>query len=228
MNAPPVIGIVRQVGVWLVLLLGTVLVTLLFSVLGTISASVLAALALGACRRWHWQALPVSLTFPLVGLAMAQAAKADLEPHQRLSLGAAYWGAFWITYLVTLFVLSLEKRGEGDSSARSSGLRGATEPAEAAVGGDGRAVANACAERTIVAPGVVRPMRWDDLKGTWLCETKGPNGSASKRLLDIGEGRVVIRRLNADGSLSLVAEGGLELIGGAEAGTLKLSPASSV
>ena len=223
-KAPPARGVVKQIGLWLLLMLLTALATLLFNILGAITMSVATAIALGASRRWQWQTIPVSLTFPLVALVMALVAKVDFDPRQRLSLLAVCFGAFWMTYLLALVMLSLEKRGEtspGSSRSPEVPVTAGAVPAELDRAADARR-----AEGRMATGNAARPILLEDLKGTWLSEAKGPNRSSCMRLMDISQGRFALRILNDDGSVSLVAEGEIVLEGDASPTALKLSPAA--
>ena len=213
MNASPVKTIARQVGLWSSLVLVVVLCSLLFSLLGTLCTAVAGGLIMGASRRWKWQTIPVSVVFPLAGLSLAQAAKADLDTHQRFIAAAVSFGAFWGTYVLTILILLMEKSDKPDAP------RAAMRDKVVSVTGEGlprqergghRGVE---ATRAIGAPASAGQFSLGDLQGTWLCETNGLNGQGIKRRLEIAGGTFALNVTDSDGETHLAAQGDLKLEG---------------
>ncbi len=212
-----------QVGLWGCLALGVTLFTVLFSILGVITTSVVTGVVLGAARRWKWQAIPVSLFFPLAGLTLAQAAKADLTVGQRLSMAGLCWGAFWGIYFLTLLLTCAEKRDaavadrEASRAAAPQG-RGESVPAEAGsrLGYPDPATATEAAEPA-------GQLSLGDLQGTWLCETCAEDAPGPKRKMEIVGGRFAFNVVSANGGSRLVARGNIRLKGRASARMLVVS-----
>ena len=206
MNISPVRTAIRQFGVWITLLLVTGLFTLLFSVLGTITTSALTGIIMGASRRWRWQLVPYSLVFPLVGMALTQAASADLALRLRLATGALFLGTFWVTYLVGFFVMYLEKGSAASGTALSHG----TISSMPATNNVAAAVANTAI-----------PLTLPDLQGTWLSEAGASDGSHLTRLIAIAEDRFTVSIVNSGGAQRVVARGCVR-VEGASAQTLRI------
>ncbi len=204
----PVRAAARQVGLLVLLVFVTAVLTLLFSILGTISVSAIVGMAMGASRRWKWQLIPISLVFPMLGLALAQAAKADLTLHQRLVMGALCFGVFWATYLLTRAVLCLEKNN-------------ATPWVDPLSRGNLHAAGNSNGDAS--PPGApTPPLHLDDLQGTWRCEATGRNGEFPKRTLNISDNRFILRTVNSTGRPELIAQGEIQLNGSERARVIQV------
>jgi hypothetical protein len=204
----PVRAAARQVGLWVSLLFVTALLTMLFSILGTVSVSAVVGMAMGASRRWKWNLIPISIIFPMVGLMLGQAAKADLTIQQRLSMAALCFGLFWATYLLTLVLLRLEKNNTAQS----------VDPLSK---GDLRSAVNS----TVIAGAQSTPkplLHLDDLQGTWLCEAICPNGEFQKRTINISENQFVLSTVNSTGGLEKIAQGEIEVNGSEHARVIQV------
>ena len=213
MNPSPVKMLARQVALWSSLVLVVVLSSLLFSLLGTLCTAVAGGLIMGASRRWKWQAIPVSAVFPLAGLTLAQAAKADLDARQRFVAAAVSFGAFWGTYVLTLILLLMEKKEEPSAL-------GATKLDRAASANDGvlpeqerNGRLPSSAGRALETSVSNEPISLRDLQGTWLCETNGAAGQAVKRRLEIAEDTFALNITTSDGGTRLAAQGAVKLEG---------------
>jgi hypothetical protein len=209
MITSPVRAAATQVGLWILLVFVAALLTMLFSVLGTLSISAIVGMAMGASRRWKWQLIPVSLIFPMIGLTLAQAAKADLTIQQRLSMAALCFGIFWTTYLLTLVLLLLEK-----NNAKSRVDPVANRDPRTAVNSTGLV-----GSRSVPTP----PLQLDDLQGTWLCEANCRNGELKKRTINISDNRFVLKAVNSAGCSELIAEGEIQLNGSERARVIQVS-----
>ena len=204
----------KQVAWWGLLLAVVALLTALFSILGTITAAVLTGVIMGAARRWNWKAMPVSGIFALAGLTMAQAARADLNPHQRLWMAGISFGAFWGIYLLALGLMRLETSHPAAAEAHAR-------------------VASACPRRCGGPPEspataeTPHPLSLRDFQGHWLCETTGPDGQANERIMDVTGHTFALRIRDASGRVRLGGEGQLKLESTTAATTLSIFPAAA-
>lgn len=221
MDSWPARNIVRQVGLWGLLILVVALSTLLFNILGTISTSVLAGMIMAAYRRWKWQAIPVSLVFPLVGFVLALVSKGGLDSRQCVAMVGVCFGAFWVVYFPALLLMRMEEDhttpvGSGASkSAAEQGKGEALAPEEgqrAIPPGKNAAVVNA--ESTPA-------FSLHDLQGTWICEA---GEQCCKRRMEITEGKFAVDVMNSAGSVRLLVQGDIRLEGITTAKTLLILP----
>lgn len=218
-------GAARQVTLWLVLLFVVCVSTLLFTLLGVLFTAVLTGIIMGASRRWLWQAVPVSLVFPLVTFALGQVAQESLQPGQRVAMVALGFGTFWVIYIASLGLMRLERQpvpaAEAPSSEQSaaateelSGTEGASQWTAAVSGpGDGE------------SSHLDTQLNLHDFEGTWFCETTGPDGEFRTCLMTVAEGRFALEVRNPRG---LVAEGVLSLEQVTRGHSLLVSPESPV
>jgi hypothetical protein len=187
-NTVPVKTAARQAVLWLLLAIVTALLTTLFSILGTLSVAVLTGVAVGASRRWQWQLIPLSLVFPLIGLTLAQAAKADLIATQRLSTVAICFGSFWVTYWLTRGLLSLETPQAGPSPSNIPCPRN-DNPVE---------------QKT------PQPVNVTDLEGTWVRLPADQNESSSQTIKIKGS-TFEVRMVGDNGNSHVLASGEIRL-----------------
>ncbi len=204
----------KQLALWGLLLVIVALLTALFSILGTITAAVVTGVIMGAARRWNWRAMPVSGVFALAGLTMAQAARADLNPHQRLWMAGVSFAAFWGIYLLALGLMRLETNhpAAAEAHARVASAR----PWRCGVPPESPATAE-----------TAHPLSLRDFQGRWLCETTGPDGQANKRIMEIADHKFALRIRDASGHVHLGAEGQLKLETTVAATILSILPAAA-
>lgn len=218
---------VRQLTLWLLLVLLVCVCTVLFTLLGVLFTAVLTGILMGGSRRWKWQAIPVSLVFPLVAFALGNYAHTSLEPRQRVLMVILCFGAFWVIYLTSLWLMRMEARPVADeegvhSAPLADGVDGAsrTEAACARDVGLTEPVAAASA-----VPEAQLELR--DFEGTWFCETSGPNGEFRTCLMTVAKGKFALEIRNPRGLACRVAEGVLRLEDAARGQSLLISAASS-
>jgi hypothetical protein len=213
MNSSPLRTIARQAGVGALLVVVVALCSLLFSILGTLCTSVGTGLIMGASRRWKWQVVPVSLVFPLAGMTLAQAAKADLDERQRFTMAAVCFGSFWGVYLLTRFLLMLEKGGDTVASPGAV-RRSSAEPGRNGAQARGSSDSNPRAsDDATERPKPVDGLSLRDLQGTWLCETPGPDGQPVKRRLEITAATFALTVTNSGEQADRAAQGEIKLEG---------------
>jgi hypothetical protein len=190
---------VRQMALLALLLFVTALLTTLFSILGALSVSVVAGMASGAGRRWKWKFIPTSLIFPLVGLTLTQAAKADLAIQQRVLTAALCFGAFWATYCLTWALFCLEKKSEGPSKEF---------------------------RQLNSAPGVERIPSFglDDLQGTW--QLVGADGK--RQTMQIAANKFALRRKSDGGNSEPLVQGEIQLNGSDASPVIHLSTNTAI
>lgn len=171
MNAMPIKKGLGLMVAWGALAGVTVLLTLLFSILGSLSCAVVAGMILGSTRRWRWDALPVSLVFPAVILALSRCSTFEL-PATKVYLVAMLTGAaFWMVFGLTLCLRFLERKG----GASLSTVPGVTSEAGVATRPD----AAATPDRLDLAL----------LRGSWTCEEACPEGLTQNKTLRIEDGK---------------------------------------
>lgn len=197
MNSPSMKKAAVRLGGWGALTGVSVLLTLLFSVLGNLTCAVVAGLILGSGRRWQWNAVPVSLIFPAVVLALSYYSHVELPPAKVYLLALVSLGAFWGVLGLTFGLRFLERKGESPP----------------------RAVAGSASIQRTEAPPTL-PFNLAALEGCWTCEGTGTGGTLRTKTLRIQDGKFVLteRRLRsreqvmARGDLSLSQTGTGELV----------------
>lgn len=146
-----------------------VLLTAIFSFLGTLTCCVLVGMMMGSARGSRAYAIPVSLVFPAVTMALFLFPEPSVPIPKAVSLSGLGFGAFWVTYAVTFAVIALEGRGSGqDARASTSALAlASTASGDPAPAGSVSAPADtSCAEPPIDAPLAELQGRWEYCNGT--------------------------------------------------------------
>lgn len=216
---------VRQVTLWLVLLLVVCVCTVLFTLLGVLFTAVLTGILMGASRRWMWQAVPVSLVFPLVTFVLGQVAQDSLQPGQRVAMVALCFGTFWVIYITSMWLMRMEARPVDDEEALSSGLPAtrADVPSCPADNSERTARLSSPDADTARSTGLGVRISLRDFEGTWLRETAGPDGELRTSLMTVTEGRFALEVRNRRGLARRVAEGVLSLENAAGGESLLIS-----
>ncbi len=168
--------------------------TFTFNFLGTILCAVAIGVMMGGTKHARWQAVPVSVVFPAVVFVMLRSARTELVREQINGLSVLCFGAFWLTYGMTVLVGAVEKKEA--RGARVTGIQAATDaPLEG----------NAFARKEVVGE-----LSVEALQGHWECEANQERHLA-RRELEITDRRVAIRAFDATGKLQWVAKGSLRL-----------------
>ena len=184
-----------------------VLLTLVFSFLGTILCALLAGMMLGATRPSKWISIPASLLFPAVIFAVLRAGKTDLAERQVTLVTLTCLGAFWLIYWVAAAVVCLEQRRPGVAEGGAGG--GHTVATEAPA---------SAKEALMGGPEPQAEVSLAELQGRWLWEDAGSNGQARKKEIEIRQGRLMLRVLDAKGRLVSEAVGEVTLDNSSRAG----------
>ena len=159
----------------------TVLFTLLFNILGNLTCAVVAGMILGSGRRWHWDAVPVSLIFPAVILSLSHFSKVELPPAKLYLVSLVSSGAFWGVMGLTFSLRFLERKNDlPPSIAIGAAHEPGTEPP---------------------------PFDLATLRGSWTCETSDTAGAGPSKTLLIEEGRFVLTERKWRGRERVVARG---------------------
>lgn len=202
-------SIVRQVGVLAVVTIIVTGLTLLFNLFATIGISVLAGMMAGASRRWNWQVISVSILPGAVVLALGFAMKVPFDLRHRLYLAGMSFGVFWVTWLATYLLMSLEAKGEATTGQMASA--GLTPPVESASSPTTRTNSNG--DRRLPTAVTVSQaearLLLDDLQGTWLCEASRVDEPSNKKLFVVEHGKFSLSILNGGGQARLLAQGDL-------------------
>ena len=188
MNSQPLKTAVKCFGGWSLAAFFVTLLSFIFSFLGTIMCAVLAGMMLGATRQARLFALPTSVIFPGVIFTLLRSTKTDLSSGQVTGLAVVCFGAFWLTFLVAVALVSCERR------APALVGRGATPTA-----GSGK--------RAPAAPGPPVPSGLAHLQGRWLCEGAALALEAPRKVLEISRYRLELTLVGGDGRASLLAKG---------------------
>ena len=115
------------------LLIGfVILVTTIFSFVGTISCCVLIGMMMGSLRDSRGTAIPVSLIFPMVTIALLQYPAPAVSLQKATSLAALCFAVFWAMYWLTRGLMLLESTGK--PSSRRTTRSSASQAAEATSG----------------------------------------------------------------------------------------------
>lgn len=182
----------NQIALWAVLLLVVGLLTLLFSLLGTIFCAVVVGVMMGATRRWRWQAIAVSVVFPLVIITLSRVSKTELDWHHAIQMAVLCFAVFWATYAATYLLMFLERPSESPATTRSLQAASATEQTSQAK---------------------VVECSLADLRGTWVCETTTGDGEQHERVMTISKDEFSLSRRTSDGKCRLLTQGKVKWIG---------------
>jgi len=181
-----------QTALWVVLVVVVGLLTLLFSLLGTISCAVIIGVMMGASRRWRWQSIPISITFPAVIVALSRVSKTELDWPHTIKMASLCFGVFWATHVATFLLMFFERQPESPTSNKSPPAASSAEQVKQ------EAVAGCSLE---------------DLRGTWICETTARDGERQEKILTISEDEFSVSQKTPDGKRRLLTKGKVEWVG---------------
>jgi len=159
---------------------------------------------MGAARPWRRLGLLVSLVFPTVTLSLAQMSNA-LPARQSLLFATVCFGAFWISYLLTLGLVFMERKQEPRPVARGAGPAPTADRTEL----NSRLESAAAVAAPLAAPPAEPNV--EELRGKWLCETGGRDGHPHKKIIEITDGQLVWSDINPQGHHRLLAQGAVKL-----------------
>jgi hypothetical protein len=111
MRAVPLKAAAQYVGGLVIAAFFVLLLSFTFSFLGTLFCAALGGMMLGALRTHKWQAVPVSLLFPLVIFALLKGMKTELAGRQVLLVALACFGTFWLIYGLAATLFFFERKG---------------------------------------------------------------------------------------------------------------------
>jgi hypothetical protein len=207
MNAVAVKTAGRYLGAWGAIILCVILLSLLFTFLGTITCAVLVGMMMGAFKGAKWFSVSVSLVFPVVIFGMVRGAKVELTPQQIILLAALCFSTYWVTYLVSAFVLFQEQKVKKPSRRPAS-----TSPAEASTQG-GQAIESDCAAAAQPLGFTVpnEDLSLEQLQGNWVCEASGPAEPRCRKVIHIREARLELQAVDDSGRITLLAAGDVTL-----------------
>jgi hypothetical protein len=200
-------GLLRATGARLVvgavLVFIVVLLSVIFSFLGTLTCSVLIGMMMGSARGSRWWAVPVSLLFAAVTLAMFLFPEPSVPVQKAISLSLLCFASFWATYLVTYGVIALEGRGNpAPDRAQDENLRAAPVPASNRIPGDQRA-----SETTSGIGHSAVDADLEALQGKWVAQPDTAAGRESAEAIDINRDRFRFERIDSHGRVALAWEG---------------------
>lgn len=177
-----------------------ILLSLLFTFLGTITCAVLAGMMMGAFKGARWFSASVSLIFPAVIFGMVRGARVELTPQQVILLAAVCFITFWVTYMVSVFVLFCEQKERKPSKPPAPAPAPQPDPSA----GGGQVAAAGC------KPGG-RELCLEQLQGNWVCELSGTGESPGRKVIQINEARLELKAIDASGRITLLARGDVTL-----------------
>jgi hypothetical protein len=188
MSSLPLKSALKQVGAWSIVVIFLALLTVIFSFLGTLFCAALGGMMMGATKASKRLSLAFSLLSPGVLMATMRTQKSELAEHQVILLAVLCFSAFWVLYLLSMFLVAYEKKGAGATGASSLPASGTTEKESA-----------------------VPIVRLAELEGKWCCEVSAAEGHGHKRVLDIRDGAFALSTLDSQGRVCLQARGRLKL-----------------
>lgn len=207
-----------------VLAIVVTILTVLFNLVGTLCISVMAGMMAGASRRFNWQVISVSLVPPAVAVVLGWISKSELDVRRYFSLSAVCLGAFWITWLATYILMSLEKKSPQASGQRTSAQSGASHRLNTSPAGDG----TRCRGAIVKADAAGGPLNLDLLQGTWRCETGHPDEDSTGRVLVVKGGKFSLSIVNANGQARVLDQGDVTVTRSQERTKLVISKPSGL
>ena len=207
MNAVTIKTVGRYLGAWGAIVLCVILLSLLFTFLGTITCAVLSGMMMGAFKGAKWFSVSVSLIFPVVVFGMARGAKVELTPQQITLLAVLCFGTFWVTYLVSAFVLFCEQKDRKSAKRPAPASPGETL-ASGAPAAATRSIPDA-AMSEIAVPGTESCL--EHLQGDWVCEASRAGHSLCRKVIQIKESKLELMTVDANGRIMLLARGDVTL-----------------
>ncbi len=198
MRAWPLKVAAQYVGGALIAAFFVALLSFTFSFLGTIFCAALAGMMLGAVRTHKWQAVPVSLFFPLVVFLFLRGMKTELDGRQILVVALACLGVFWLTYAVAAALFYAERKGQSAAGRQSQVIRGTAGGPQAA------ALTSTGVARAASLPGRNGFLSLEMLQGNWSAEP-GAQTEFRNRQLCIEKEKLVLSVADAAGDLKILA-----------------------
>jgi hypothetical protein len=194
MNASFVRVALRQIGGWLLLIFFVVLLSTIFSFLGTIFCAALAGMMLGAMRQARWQAVPVSLVFPVVIFLLLRGAKVDLSSSQIRMLSVLCFGTFWLVYGIAVALMRFENKGQTAKRRVDAGevVTGVTPGYSSKMTAPTRAAV--CQELNLAT-----------LQGKWLCNGSTAGEPIREKVMEVQKEQMVLRVTDEHGRVTLRA-----------------------
>jgi hypothetical protein len=195
---------VQGAGLFSVLVFFVVLLTLVFSFLGTIVCAALTGMMMGATRPSRWLSVLTALLFPAVIFTVLHVTKAELLERQILLVTLLCFGAFWLTYFAASWLMVFELKQQTPATQPRGmptppGEQPMLEPAQNPAGVGSTAALSA------LCPEPVVELRLTDLQGEWSCELPAADGRPQRRVIEIKDGKLVLRVLDADGRVCSTA-----------------------
>ena len=196
-----------------------VLLSFTFSFLGTIFCAALAGMMLGALRTHKWQAIPVSLLFPLVIFTLLKGMRTELGQRQILAVALACLSVFWLTYGLAAALFFYERKGPPPA--------GRSAPAASASGArlEGDSAPHTAAIREAGAPKHNGWLSLEMLQGNWSGEA-GAHPQSQSRRLSIEREKLTLSVLDSSGQVRIVAQAQVKLCALGSPQTLELSEPS--
>jgi hypothetical protein len=212
----PLKAAARYVGGLVTAAFFVVLLSFTFSFLGTIFCAALGGMMLGALRTHKWQALPVSLLFPLVIFILLKGMKTELAGRQVLLVSFACFSVFWLTYGVAATLFLFERKGQPQAGCPTPNrsVPAARPEAERAA-------------RTAATPGAGKPkqngrLSLEMLQGTWSREASA-HAQFPNRRMSIQKERLTLFIVDSSGQDRFLAQAQVEFCPVGAPQTLRLS-----
>jgi len=189
----------NQVTLWVGLVVFVGLLTLLFSLLGTISCSVIVGVMMGASRRWRWQAIPISIVFPAVIVALSRISRTELDWQHTMKMAVLCFAVFWTTHLVTFLLMFLERPSESSAPRKSPQGTASAESSH---------------------PVSEARCSLGDIRGEWVSPAIGGEGRKQRKVMTILENEFCLSQESPDGKRRVIARGKVEWVGTRQPRTL--------
>ncbi|MCX6923241.1 MAG: hypothetical protein NT154_08540 [Verrucomicrobia bacterium] len=207
MNAAAIRTAGRYLGALGAIVCVVVLLSLLFTFLGTITCAVLAGMMMGAFKGAKWFSVAVSLVFPGVVFGMVRGARVELTPHQVILLAVVCFVTFWVTYLVSAFVLFCEQKERKVSRPAAP----ATQLNASAPGGLVAVTGSSPVAGQLESAKPRGESCLEQLQGSWVCELSNPGETMGKKIIHINEAKLELKLIDTSGRITLLARGDVML-----------------
>jgi hypothetical protein len=204
MSPTPIQTGLRHLGLWVLIAGFVALLTLIFSFVGAFFCAALGGMAMGATKVSKGLSVPFSTLCPAVLVAVMRTQKNELKGNQVMLLVVLCFTVFWVIYFLAALLAAYEKQNRSEAAPGSMATH-AVSPGSVA-GSD--LSSPPAVGAAIVAPG----LRLEELEGEWRCEICGLDGRTQKRVLEIHNGALVLRVLDAEGRVCSCGQGRLQLL----------------
>ena len=198
MNSAVLKTALKYAGAWAIVLTFVALLTIIFSFLGTLFCAAAGGMMMGATKASKKLSIAFSALCPAVLLGTLRSQKTELPQNQVVILAILCLAAFWMLYLMSLFLVAYEKKG-----TTSGAQAGTNRPSPASGAADAPPSRNGSVAKA--------HLNLEQLEGTWASES-GVNGQRQRRVLEIADGSLELSTLNAHGEISYRARGRVKLI----------------